>query len=36
LNLKELFNLNVGERDLVGKTIPIKNNYDIGAIELDD
>ena len=36
LNLKELFNLNVGERDLVGKSIPIKNNYDIGAIELDD
>ena len=36
LNLKTLLNLNVGEKDLLGTSIPSKNNYDIGAIELDD
>ena len=36
LNLKTLLNLDVGEKDLVGTILPSKNNYDIGAIELDD
>ena len=35
LNLKTLLNLDVGERDLLGTAIPSKNNYDIGAIELN-
>ena len=35
LNLKTLFNLNVGERDLLGTSIPLNNNYEIGALELD-
>jgi hypothetical protein len=36
LDLKVLLNLDAGERDLLGTTIPSKNNYDIGAIEFDD
>jgi len=36
LNLKTLLKLNVGEKDLLGTSIPSKNNYDIGAIELDN
>jgi hypothetical protein len=36
LNLNTLLNLNVGERDLLGTSIPSKNIYDIGAIELDE
>ncbi|MCK4989425.1 MAG: hypothetical protein KAS29_03025, partial [Bacteroidales bacterium] len=35
LNLKTLSNIDVGERELLGTDIPSKNNYDIGAIELD-
>jgi hypothetical protein len=35
LNLKTLLNLDVGERDLLGTPVPSKNNYDIGAIELE-
>jgi len=35
LNLKDLLNLDTGERDLPGTSIPSKNSYDIGAIELD-
>jgi len=36
INLKALLNLNVGDRDLMGTSIPSKNNYDIGAVELDN
>ena len=35
LNLKTLFNLDVGEVDLPGTPVPSNNIYDIGAIELD-
>jgi hypothetical protein len=35
LDLKTLLNFDVGERDLLGTDIPSKNNYDIGAVELD-
>ncbi|MEA3462166.1 MAG: right-handed parallel beta-helix repeat-containing protein, partial [Bacteroidota bacterium] len=35
LDLRQMFNLDVGEKDLAGTAIPLKNNYDIGAIELD-
>ncbi len=35
LDLKRMLNLDAGERDLLGTAIPSKNNYDIGAIELD-
>jgi hypothetical protein len=30
-----LLNFDVEERDLLGTDIPSKNNYDIGAVELD-
>lgn len=33
LSLKVLLNLETGERDLPGHSIPSKNSYDIGAIE---
>lgn len=36
LDLNSLFGLDVGDRDLLGKRIPSKNNYDIGAIEFED
>lgn len=35
LNLKILLNLDMEEKDLIGTAVPLKNNYDIGAIELD-
>lgn len=35
LDLGDLLNLEVGERDLPGTRIPSGKNYDIGAIELD-
>jgi hypothetical protein len=34
LDLKALLNIDVGDRDLLGGSLPLKNNYDIGAIEL--
>jgi hypothetical protein len=36
LDLNSLFDLDVGDRDLLGSPIPSGNNYDIGAIELED
>ena len=36
LDLKELLKMNVGDRDLLGSPIPLKNIYDIGAIELNE
>ncbi len=33
LNLKELFGIDPGSRDLVGSTIPEGDKFDIGAIE---
>jgi len=35
LNLNTLLNIDEVERDLLGTPIPSKNNYDIGAVELD-
>jgi hypothetical protein len=35
LDLGEMLNMEVGERDLTGIRIPSGENYDIGAIELD-
>ena len=36
LDLKDLLKMNVGDRDLLGSPIPLKNIYDIGAIELNE
>lgn len=36
LDLTSLLNLDVGERDLPGTALPKGNNYDIGAMELDN
>ena len=33
LDLKELFNMDPGEHDLIGTVIPINDRYDIGALE---
>ena len=35
LNLKELFDLDPGPRDLLGTSIPVNEKFDIGAIEFD-
>ena len=35
LDLKLMLNLDAGERDLLGTSVPSKKIYDIGAIELD-
>ncbi len=35
LDLNTLLNIDAVERDLLGTPIPSKNNYDIGAVELD-
>jgi hypothetical protein len=36
LNLKELFELDPGSRDLIGTSIPVNEKFDIGSIELNN
>ena len=36
LNLKDLFDLDPGSKDLMGTSIPANERFDIGSIELND